>query len=272
MTLSAGPGFGDAVLLRRIEEANFNGFPSEIVHMDGAWVTRLAPGNPARRVNSLNIFDPNDAADLDKRLDYARSLFQREGVPFHLRSTPLTPPALGERCDERGWPREGETLVLLRSTDRVASSSDQADGVNIQPEPLGNWLAAFAEIGGTRPQAVTPEAVDRLGRALARVAGVVVAFIAREEAGKPVGTAIATVDRDLVGIYDVAVAPVARRRGLGARLVHSCLDAGARRDCRYSWLQVTAENEPARHLYAKLGFREFYSYHYRRPLDRPATA
>lgn len=272
MTLSAGPAFDDAALLRRIEEANFNGFPSEIVHLDGTWVTRLAPGNPARRVNSLNVFDPGDDADIDRRLDYARSLFQREGVPFHLRSTPLTPPPLTKYCDERGWPREGETLVLVRSTDGVASSSEETGGISIQAEPLGNWLAAFAEIGGTRPQAVTPEAVDRLGRALSRVAGVVVAFVARDEGGKPVGTAIATVDRDLAGIYDVAVAPLARKRGLGARLVHACLDAGTRRDCRYSWLQVTVENEPARHLYARLGFREFYSYHYRRPFDRPATA
>ncbi|MXN65181.1 GNAT family N-acetyltransferase [Stappia sp. GBMRC 2046] len=267
MNLAAGHPYDEAMLLRRIEEANFNGFPSEIVHMDGAWVTRLAPGNPARRVNSLNIFDPEDTADLDGRLDHARSLFQREGVPFHLRSTPLTPTALGERCDGCGWAREGETLVLLRSTDRVASAPERAGEVSVLVEPLKNWLTGFAEIGGTRPEAVTPEAVNRLGRALSRVAGEVIAFIARDEAGRPVGTAIATIDRDLVGIYDVAVAPAARRRGLGARLVEKCLDAGSVRGCAYSWLQVTAENEPARRLYGKLGFSGLYTYHYRRPPD-----
>ena len=41
----------DLATIKALEEANLNGFPSERSVVDGAWVARLSPGNPARRGN-----------------------------------------------------------------------------------------------------------------------------------------------------------------------------------------------------------------------------
>jgi ribosomal protein S18 acetylase RimI-like enzyme len=46
---------------------------------------------------------------------------------------------------------------------------------------------------------------------------------------------------------------------LVARLLQHAAEAGA----RIAYLQVDAANEPARHLYAKFGFRDRYAYWYR---------
>jgi GNAT superfamily N-acetyltransferase len=70
-------------------------------------------------------------------------------------------------------------------------------------------------------------------------------------------------DADLVGLYDIFTAPAARGRGraraLCARLLALARDQGA----RTAYLQVDAANAPARTVYARLGFLDAYTYHYR---------
>jgi ribosomal protein S18 acetylase RimI-like enzyme len=255
-------------LVAAIEEANVNAFPSAMAHFDGRWMLRLSPGNPARRVNSLNIYDASDDADAGDRLAAAQALFASHGVPFHLRRTPLTPAAVLDICDRRGWPQAGRSDVWARRiADAPACGVAAADaaGATIQTTDLASWLTAFAETGGTRPETVTPVALEQLGSALSRVASPCVCLVARDEAGRASGVAVAIADRGLLGIYDVAVAPGARRRGLGARLVEACLAAGRAAGADTAWLQVTAENGPARALYAGLGFSHVYDYAYRHP-------
>jgi ribosomal protein S18 acetylase RimI-like enzyme len=255
-------------LVAAIEQANVNAFPSERLHLDRTWLVRLSPGNPARRVNSLNIHDPGDGARAGERIRAARAHFARNGVPFHLRVTPLTPPEVVARADQLGWSRTGETDVWARAIPNGTDAAAEAGGgVAISDLALEAWLSAFAETGGTRPEAVTAEALASLGAALSRVVGPRLALVARDPGGSALGVAMAIVDGPLVGIYDVAVAPAARRRGLGARLVRACLGRGVAHGAATAWLQVTAENAPARALYAGLGFTPVFSYHYRRPAD-----
>lgn len=255
-----------SALLRRIEEANFNAFPSEMTHMDGSWFSRLAPGNPARRVNSLNVLEPSDDRDLKARLACCQALFRHHGVPFHFRWTPLAPQALASLCDEMGWQGLGHTDVWIKPIEGpVERWKELPDAVTFQAEPLKAWLAAFVAIGGTRPEAVTPEAARKLESSLARIVQPPIFIVARNSSGAPVGTALATLHTDLLGIYDVAVAPGERRRGLGERLVSRCLAFGAEQGCRTAWLQVIVENIAARALYRNLGFTDLYSYFYRRP-------
>lgn len=251
--------------VRALEEANLNGFPSDRLLLDGQWFLRLSPGNPARRVNSLNVFDPADGADCAARLAAARAVFARAGVAFHLRWTPLVPQALIGHVDGLGWARIGETGVWSRVIDADADPSGA--GPNVERVELADWLAAFKATGGTRPAAVAPLALSRLGAALERVAADLICLVARTADGAPAAVAVAVADREYLGIYDLAVAPSCRRSGLGRRMVLACLAHGADAGCREAWLQVTAENAPARGLYRALGFSEAYRYHYRAPPD-----
>lgn len=250
-----------------IEIANLNGFPAEMQRADGAWLSRLSPGVPARRVNSLNCLDPNDDADVAARLEETQALFARHDVVFHLRQTVLTPPALVAHVDERGWLSAGDTDVWSRAIpDEVATPEPACEpGLEISDCPLADWLAAFARVGGTRPETVAPGAVEQLGAALARIASRRICLVARGADGVPVAVAIVVADRDLLGIYDLAVDPGARRQGLGTLMVRACLAHGERSGCRTAWLQVTRENRAARALYRRCGFADAYSYRYRFP-------
>ncbi|WP_200306808.1 GNAT family N-acetyltransferase, partial [Paracraurococcus ruber] len=57
-------------------------------------------------------------------------------------------------------------------------------------------------------------------------------------------------------ILTLAVAPAARRQGLGARLMASALAGAAARGAAAMFLEVAAGNAAARALYAGLGFAE----------------
>ena len=61
---------------------------------------------------------------------------------------------------------------------------------------------------------------------------------------------------DEIELLSLAVTPPWRRQGLGRWLGHLVFDLGARRGARKVFLEVRSGNEPARRLYASLGFQE----------------
>jgi [ribosomal protein S18]-alanine N-acetyltransferase len=61
---------------------------------------------------------------------------------------------------------------------------------------------------------------------------------------------------DEAEVLDVCVEPSARRGGLGRLLVRLAMARAARAGARTARLEVRVSNEPARRLYASLGFRE----------------
>ena len=101
----------------------------------------------------------------------------------------------------------------------------------------------------------------------------------RESLSNPIYTFFVATDQEravgYVGAYtivgemqitNVAVAPEARRRGLGDRLIDALIADAARSDVQLITLEVRASNEPAIRLYRKHGFCEvgrrpaFYSH------------
>jgi ribosomal-protein-alanine N-acetyltransferase len=80
--------------------------------------------------------------------------------------------------------------------------------------------------------------------------------VLRGAAGEPALVALCVVARaaDEVEIHDVAVHPVARRRGFARRLLTQALAEAARAGARTAFLDVRASNRAARALYAGLGF------------------
>ena len=61
---------------------------------------------------------------------------------------------------------------------------------------------------------------------------------------------------DEAELLTLAVAPEARRRGAGARLVRTFLAAAQDRSAVSAFLEVAADNEAARALYRQTGWRE----------------
>lgn len=110
--------------------------------------------------------------------------------------------------------------------------------------PMAAWLAATA-LEGMSEGAWRHLLKDPTRRAwVAEAEGRVVGLIAVSEAA------------DLVEIEHLAVAPEARRRGIGTGLVAHVLNAAVARRAAEVRLDVRRKNRAGRHLYARLGFAE----------------
>ncbi|MCX5065715.1 GNAT family N-acetyltransferase [Micromonospora lupini] len=73
-----------------------------------------------------------------------------------------------------------------------------------------------------------------------------------EEAGRPVGTGLAMRTRGVVGVFNIAVVPSARGRGLGRVITEEVLRDGVAAGADAAYLQSSALGRP---LYESMGFR-----------------
>jgi [ribosomal protein S18]-alanine N-acetyltransferase len=72
--------------------------------------------------------------------------------------------------------------------------------------------------------------------------------------GQVVGYIIAWLLRGEMHILNLAVAATYQRRGIGRRLLDHALDLAKSEHVRLVTLEVRASNEPAKQLYARMGF------------------
>ena len=87
--------------------------------------------------------------------------------------------------------------------------------------------------------------------------------LARAGNGGPLDLFIETLVDDTAGLYCLAVDERFRRQGLATAVIQALLQAATTTGVRWVWLSVLEDNEPARALYERLGFRTVSKYHYR---------
>ncbi|MEZ5812257.1 MAG: GNAT family N-acetyltransferase [Rhizobiaceae bacterium] len=242
--------------VRRFEAAGFRAWPATSVRYDGTWVIRLTAGHPAKRLNSVNLLDPGDINNLKERIAGAARRFEAYGRPITFRISPLAGKALSRHLDSEGWSVFSESLVM--SLDLETVDFDEVMD-QIPMKDLSRFVAAALKVNADDP-AIRP-GLSEIITAIQAEAGLFV----NEREGKAVATAICVHDSDLAGLFEVATDAGERGKGYGRGVVLSALKWARLRGARSAWLQVEADNSAALHLYGKLGFRETYRYHYRRP-------
>jgi len=249
-------------VIRRLERAMLNSWPALSVVLDGGWVIRLADGY-TKRANSVTCLDPDDM-DVDARIERAERIFGQHVLPTIFRLSPLASPALEAALAERGWRQFDETIVMtcelamLNNQQDTAAPNDDGDhDVDIRAEPDEAWLLNCDRIEGPE----TPH-LQTLRQMLNRL--LLPAGFARIDGQDGIDAmALMVVDGELTGLFDLLTAPHRRRQGLGSALLRHLFAWSAAEGAKTVWLSVLAHNQPARHLYQSLGFREVYRYYHR---------
>ena len=236
---------------RRLEELGLNSSapPGQLLY-DG-WLLRLLPGK-AKRARSVNAVYPS-TLPLDGKIAHCEALFGRAGLPVLFRITPFSqPPELDVALEARGYGRFDPTAVESCAIDPHRLGGARAKAMALEP-----WIDAIA--------AIRESPHEHRKAHLARLAGMPLAMrpMAIEERGRIVATGLAMVEGDCAGLFDIVTHAAARRRGHARTMVASLLSAAWELGARHAYLQVNAENAPARRLYAQFGFEERYMYWYR---------
>lgn len=250
------PGSG-LPIVRRFEAAGFRAWPAAAVHYDGTWITRLNAGHPAKRLNSVNPLDPGDVHNVEERLARAERRFAAYGRPLTFRLSPLGGQQLTRHFDRQNWETTGESLVMRALLDVDVPIDDALHQIPLKD--ISRFMDA-AEVVHDLDTTLRPG----LSEIIASIEPEVGLFVL-EGGGAPVATAICVHDGDLAGLFEIATGPRERGKGHGRRVVLSALKWARLRGAKEAWLQVEADNNPARRLYESIGFTELYRYHYRRP-------
>ncbi len=223
----------------------------------GDWQLRAAGGWTGRANSALPIGDPGmelpDAIDAVRRWYAGRGLPARINVPLPLAR------ALDIALDGRGWDRSTPTLVqTARLADLIGTGPAGDPPVRLDPVPSPEWLAVAAARKGDLPPEAYPVLTgpDR------------VSFATVYDGGTPVATARGALVSGFLHLSLVEVAEPARRRGLARHLARTLAGWAVQDGAHTAMLQVEEHNQPARALYAGLGFTTHHSY-VTRMLDAP---
>jgi N-acetylglutamate synthase len=73
------------------------------------------------------------------------------------------------------------------------------------------------------------------------------------------------VEGKFAGIFGMVTAAEFRGRGVATAIVAKLLNEARAAGAETAYLQVEADNAPARRAYSKFGFRDRYAYWYRAP-------
>jgi N-acetylglutamate synthase len=249
------PSQFDPEVSHQLERLAAGAWPADEVEEVEGWLLRRTVGVDRRRSNSL--LPPADPGHAARTVEFALATAEELGF----RETVQVSPAEGHlRLDAVLEDREmtfgGASLVLAGPLGRPVGA---VENVEVELASLTvEWVTAWAEVGGISGTTETAELVlSQLGDR-ARFA------VARDTVtGAPVAVAIGVVEDGWLGLFSLATAPTARRRGV-ASVVVAALESWARtRDARRVYLQVEQNNPGALAFYARRGFHIAHSYHYR---------
>jgi ribosomal protein S18 acetylase RimI-like enzyme len=238
----------DLDLVRAMEERGFNSWPALRSLIVDGWVVRLSDGH-TRRANSASPFSVSRLAP-DALIDVIEPLFRGAGLRPVFRITPLADPAVERRLIARGW-RDDDPSLGMFAGEAVAAADPSA---HFSASASEAWIA-----GATAAYGFGEKGATALSRMLPLIA-LPAAFATLIENGEPLAFGLAVAERGMVGFHDIVVAPKARGRGLGRRLVAALIDWGQRQGATSAYLLVREGNQPARALYRSLGFVDVYRY------------
>lgn len=229
------------------EELVAAALPAPAVRDAGGWVLRHA-GGATLRTNS--VLPHTDPGALDAAMERVERFYADRGRPVvFCVSERSRPSGLDAALADRGYTRDREILVMARD---IAASGPGPDGVGVDGELSPEWLRRLWSVENGQP--------DELPVAAKMLASVPAGYASAE--------GLAAVGRGVpqgpwLGIYSMAVAPEARRRGLARRVLRALQAWGREQGCRRAYLAVVESNAAARALYESEGFRTVDRYHYR---------
>lgn len=234
--------------IAEIERATLNAVPAPLNRFHGPLVLRAFHGGTGR-ANCAQALAPEPVADPAALLAGIAAFHHARGLRPRLRSLPLDPPGLAEAAAAAGWRAYDESLVLCGELAPMAVA-DAA--VEVLAAPDARWMAVVSS-ADYQTEARRREKAE--GAALLTVPA---AWLLLEDAA----CIFVAADGPLCGMFDLAVRPGARRRGLARRIMGAAAAWGLAQGATWKFSQVSATNEASLALNFAQGMRESHRYRY----------
>ncbi len=246
MSPAAATDFG---LISRLEAHSVIAWPACVCErLEDGWVLRATPGLDRGRSNhALPPCRRLTAAEAAAAIARVESFAASNGIAPGIQVSPLELHGeLLDRLAARGWEVGSPVLVMAGDAASIAARGDALE-LEFADHADAAWLDAWGRCEEARDIESHVETVFALLDGQARFGR-----FGRDAVG------IVVESDGLAGLFCLAVAPRARRRGLGSALVRGLLAGCAPGTVTY--LQVMEHNTPAVAMYDRLAFRTAYRY------------
>ncbi|MFW9841079.1 MAG: GNAT family N-acetyltransferase [Candidatus Thorarchaeota archaeon] len=222
----------------------------------GGWLLRANSG-VTRRANSVLPLGPpvlplEDA--IEKVIEFYK---ERELIPRFQMTDTSKPQELDRDLSERGFSVGLQVEVHTAAINHLIKIDPGLD-VLVSNDITDTWMSVYNESSGYDSSTMDTRR-DLMKRSTLHKAFALVR-IDRE----PAGVGLGVVDGKWLGLFNIAVHPSMRERGVAVAVNTALAQWGNQRSAKAAYLQVESENLPALKLYDKLGFQQLYTYWYRK--------
>jgi RimJ/RimL family protein N-acetyltransferase len=237
------------VTIDELEEVTFKSWPSFEERRIHGWVARYA-GGYTRRVNAASFLHTTTTAPT-VIIEKCESWFRERGETptFRIVARPETQ-GVERELEARGYRRELESVAMVAD----GNSELLSQAVGMEEVSIPKWIELSTEFSGESENENGAQRRLLESISTAKVCGVV---------GGACGVSV-VVDSSC-GFFGIVTNPEMRRQGYGELIMRALARWGRDHGATCFYLQVRANNEPARKLYEKLGFRDAYTYSFRVP-------
>jgi len=248
--------------IRLIETLAMNAWPAEEVETLDGWRLRFSQG-VTRRANSVWPNQARNHHPVNEKLDAVEVFYAARNLPARYQICPAQTPAdLDQILVARSYVEDASTQVQLATVDGVLGDIPQIDTpagwrIDVTGAFDATWFATYREAEQFSVDAA--EVRQAILRRIALPAGFALLRINNE----PVALGLGVLEAGHLGIFSMATRPDFRRRGAATAILGALVQWAQARDATQVYLQVMDRNQPAQRLYAGLGFKTLYRYHYR---------
>ncbi len=239
-----------------LEQIASNAWVAEETVRLGGWLLR-ANGGVTRRANSVLPIGPppppHDEA-IEKVIQFYK---ERNLIPRFQMTETSKPVELDRDLSERGFSVGLQVEIHTAAISHLVQK-DSAIDVLISNDISDGWMSVYSESSGY------DEASMETRKALMKRTSLQKAFALARIDRELAGVGFGVVEDKWLGLFNIAVLPTMRGRGVALAVNASLAKWAHQRGARSAYLQVESENIPALKLYSKLGFQHAYTYWYRK--------
>jgi len=239
-----------------LEQIAANAWVAQETERLGGWLLRANAG-VTRRANSVLPLGP-PVIPLDEAIEKVIDFYkERNLTPRFQMAETSKPPELDRDLSDRGFSVGLQVEMHTVAINHITKREPLID-VHVSNDVTDSWMSVYEESSGY--DASTMETRKALMKRTPLHKAFALAKIDRE----PAGVGFAVVEGKWLGLFNIAVHPSMRGRGVAVAVNIALANWGHQRGARSAYLQVESENLPALKLYEKLGFQHVYTYWYRK--------
>ncbi len=246
-------------IIRLVDELAANAWAAHTNQIVDGWRLRWNDGVTGRANSVWAGSLGEDQITLEDRIKIAEEFYQRRNAPPKFHICPATqPPDLDSILEARNYAVITPTDVQIASVAAVLERSVSNYEVNVFENFSETWFEAFCQLS-ERTDSRAINARREILRHIAPRAGYALLKIDDQNAAVGLGV----VERGWMGLFSIDTGAAFRKRGAATAIIRALMKWGQTFGAVQTYLQVVPQNTAAMNLYAKLGFKKLYQYHYR---------